>query len=760
VLAINKKLQLIILGLGGGYIATFLVNILFSFLPASINPTRGFDLFFYTLFFKPTMQSYSKLVIIDSNDPTESRSRGEYADMIHRLHQTGAKCVVLNIRFLGERRYDPTGDQALVRSVTEWPEVVLAVDFASNSQPNPLSMMMVKRLALPDSLCENFFPIFVASGLELPFDSLLFVTRHIGHNNVFSQEYHHSPPVISFEQKCYASLPIEIAKIYIESVDSSANTSSWLANLPKDRDGQIWANFIPSYKFRLYSLEEAWAILQHSTDNLFKDTIVIIVNSAIESRVPTPLGAYPRWAILASLTSQLLQNRNIETSILFYPAILSASLVLLSLIWLLFIASRFEKKWHRSRLIFIFGNGLLFLCVFLLLSFGQHWLGVIVPLLAYNVSLLIVTRRYERLIKPSLYIDLVLTILERYGDKYPIQIVSPVGEDQVDASFRSFIEGAQFHRALERLHRLEVNRSEMRWIGNELFNILFSSNSFNILMSSLEIAKQENKKLRIKLRIDSPELVGLPWELMHSDRLPPGFILLHDKLALARYIPFKQRQSKQQSRLPLKILVVISSPHGLVPIDVEAEKKLIQKSLRQLTLGRDVRLKFCETATLEKFRTEFQRHQPDVLHYIGYSDFDQEKLMTFLAFEDEKGELRHVDLESFGSILYESPVKLVVLNNGWGRYGLRQNQTFIEAAQYLMRFGVPAVVAMQFAIPDEFAIIFSKVFYSTLIKHFSVDEAVAEARRAIMLRLGLNRADWAAPVLFTRGQSGNIFESE
>ena len=76
----------------------------------------------------------------------------------------------------------------------------------------------------------------------------------------------------------------------------------------------------------------------------------------------------------------------------------------------------------------------------------------------------------------------------------------------------------------------------------------------------------------------------------------------------------------------------------------------------------------------------------------------------------------------------------------------------------LVKIGVPAVVAMQFKIPDESAIEFSKEFYTTLAETFQVDRAVSEARRKMFINLEAGRIDWGIPVLFIRKDDGIIFD--
>ena len=77
-------------------------------------------------------------------------------------------------------------------------------------------------------------------------------------------------------------------------------------------------------------------------------------------------------------------------------------------------------------------------------------------------------------------------------------------------------------------------------------------------------------------------------------------------------------------------------------------------------------------------------------------------------------------------------------------------------ATTLVAMGVPAVVAMQFSISDEAAIVFAEELFTSLIgRQYPVDAAVAEARKAVFMKV--SEVEWATPVLFLRTDDGLLF---
>ncbi|HJQ94908.1 MAG TPA: CHAT domain-containing protein, partial [Acidimicrobiia bacterium] len=89
--------------------------------------------------------------------------------------------------------------------------------------------------------------------------------------------------------------------------------------------------------------------------------------------------------------------------------------------------------------------------------------------------------------------------------------------------------------------------------------------------------------------------------------------------------------------------------------------------------------------------------------------------------------------------------------------GARTSPTdpFAGTAQSLVQQGIPAVIAMQFEITDEAAILLSHEFYAALSDGYPVDTALGEARKAIFA--SGNEVEWATPVLYMRSANGRIF---
>ncbi len=100
-------------------------------------------------------------------------------------------------------------------------------------------------------------------------------------------------------------------------------------------------------------------------------------------------------------------------------------------------------------------------------------------------------------------------------------------------------------------------------------------------------------------------------------------------------------------------------------------------------------------------------------------------------------------------------LRLVVLNSCLGAKGSADDLRS-GTASVLVRRGVPAVIAMQYEISDTAAVEFSRSLYEAIADEMPVDAAVAEARKAVSLKMS-GTVEWGTPVLLMRSPDGILF---
>ena len=243
----------------------------------------------------------------------------------------------------------------------------------------------------------------------------------------------------------------------------------------------------------------------------------------------------------------------------------------------------------------------------------------------------------------------------------------------------------------------------------------------------------------------SPALLSVPWELLYR---APTFLANQRQTPVVRHLDVAGVPEPPVIDGTVRILGVVANP-----ADTPARRRG-RAAAGRAGGGRGrrpgrVTLDWLEPATPRRLREVLRDGSYHVLHYVGHGDFTPAgEGVLYLEAGDERGG-RHTELDrnELASLLADqTSLRLVVLN---ACDGARTSLTdpFAGVATTLVQLGVPAVVAMQFAISDGAAILFAEELYTNLIgRQTSVDAAVSEARKAIYIEQGT--VEWATPVLF------------
>jgi hypothetical protein len=308
-----------------------------------------------------------------------------------------------------------------------------------------------------------------------------------------------------------------------------------------------------------------------------------------------------------------------------------------------------------------------------------------------------------------------------------------------------------------RARRLESpERQLVRSFGSRLFQAVFSQGVEDVLHSSLQEAIRGGAGLRVRLHLaDAPELADLPWEFLYDPSLQQPVGLSGDA-AIVRYLDLPIAAQPLAVSPPISILVMISSPPDFPQLDVAGEWDRICGALSDLTARGLVSLTRLSQASLASLQRPLRHDQYHIFHFVGHGGFDEQSQDGALVLEDGEGRARLVTGQDLGVMLSgHHTLRLAVLNSCEGARG-SVSDPFSGIAQSLVQQGIPAVVAMQFEISDQAAIIFAEELYAAIADGNPVDAAVGECRRAIFA--GGNDVEWATPVLYMRSPNGQLFQ--
>ena len=250
-------------------------------------------------------------------------------------------------------------------------------------------------------------------------------------------------------------------------------------------------------------------------------------------------------------------------------------------------------------------------------------------------------------------------------------------------------------------------------------------------------------------------MLSVPWELLYRR---PRFFANQRRTPLVRHLETTTLPDAPTIDRTVRILGVVASPADLAQLDVAAERGRVEQAIASVVAHGLVELDWLAPATPRRLREALRDGSYHVLHFVGHSDFTASG-DGVLYLEDSKGGHAPVYGTELANLLADQTrLRLVVLNSC---EGARTTLTdpFAGVATTLVQLGVPAVIAMQFEISDEAAILFAEELYTDLIgRQDPIDAAVAEARKALYIEI--EDTEWATPVLFMADPDVELFHFE
>jgi CHAT domain-containing protein len=332
-------------------------------------------------------------------------------------------------------------------------------------------------------------------------------------------------------------------------------------------------------------------------------------------------------------------------------------------------------------------------------------------------------------------------------------IGSPSG-DTTDAWHLSLDVGAVMDEYHAMQQRAKADKSEYISLGDVLYRALIDGPISRLFYRSAGALQNGDTGLRLRLRIETPELLQIPWELLYS-RDDGGFLSTIKEFSISRYLPVPNPVRLLRINLPLRILVVVSAPTDLPELNFEKEKNNLNEALASLTATQGVELIIEQDARREHLLSRLQNETFHVLHFIGHGGWVKNRGVVALEKVDRTSD--PVDAETFAGILSACPsLRLVTLNAC--DTAKEENKTFSGVGSQLILQGIPAVVAMQEPILDKAAIGFVRHLYGSLAGGDSIDRAMTLTRQQLHLDQSEQPGAFSIPVLYLHAPEGELFQ--
>ena len=296
---------------------------------------------------------------------------------------------------------------------------------------------------------------------------------------------------------------------------------------------------------------------------------------------------------------------------------------------------------------------------------------------------------------------------------------------------------------------LREAEQSVRQLGLELFAALFGQPEIHgLYRASAAIAASQERRLRIVVRIDEPSLASLPWEAMY-DQSAGSYVCRYRELV--RRLPVASVPVPLGAAPPLRVLGVSSSPGN--------EQQLLEQALAGPIKDGLVELFWAPEATWACLHELLLDGRWQVLHFAGSGRFDADQGKGQVALTAAGDRPDFIEADRFTDLLRQAdPMPgLVVLNSSSGATA-SADDLFSSVASALVRGGVSAVAAMQFAISQAASSAFARGLYLAIARGRGVDQAVSSGRIGI-LGTSSRTMEWLTPVLYLRGDRTQLLVS-
>jgi hypothetical protein len=346
------------------------------------------------------------------------------------------------------------------------------------------------------------------------------------------------------------------------------------------------------------------------------------------------------------------------------------------------------------------------------------------------------------------------------SDQYEVALFPPqkLGEP---APVKATLALAAIQEPLRDLEDKEIYVDDLIPLGKQLMDRLLPDGPLRDHLVSAMKNLSADQGLRLRLQTSEPLLQQLPWEYSYL-KIHEGeedrnhFLVVDPRFSLVRHVPLDQPlpDLKPTDLHHLHLLAVFASPASpdFKTLRLKTESGVLERALGDFNVeGVSIEWKpFLVDATLDDLNTALLQ-KPSLFHFSGHGQFkerdDQGSLVLLKDKQDKAPEF--LPAQDLANKLRAAGVRLAVL--GACESSRIQGKTaWTSIAPALVVAGVGAVIAMQYEIEDDKAILFDQAFYSALAAGLTVDEGVSVGRLAVLEKSSDKGVEWGVPTLYMR----------
>ncbi len=348
------------------------------------------------------------------------------------------------------------------------------------------------------------------------------------------------------------------------------------------------------------------------------------------------------------------------------------------------------------------------------------------------------------------------------ANDYLLEAESPSGEASAPAPQRFPFDDDEYQFLARSLRDVQISEPQYATeMGEILRKFLFPAPIQELFSTSLNVSRAQGKegiRVRININEKSGELYQVPWEYCRDDK---SFLALNADTPLVRYMPTNRAPAPISVPDTVKILLAWANPKDLDELEVQSEIDAVKDALAEFVAAGRVVIEELPDVTPNALVSKVRQNPPHIFHFIGHGALLKSGGGALAL---DNGRAAHVllDGDRMLRLFQGDDTKLIILSAcRSGATSDKSNksssaQAFMGLAPKLVWGGLPAVVAMQYDLPNRAARPFMQTLYEFLALGKPLDTAVTEARIGLDFNI-LESPYWGIPVLFMRAPDGNIW---
>lgn len=299
--------------------------------------------------------------------------------------------------------------------------------------------------------------------------------------------------------------------------------------------------------------------------------------------------------------------------------------------------------------------------------------------------------------------------------------------------------------------------SDLTAFGHKLFNYIIRDD-VKRLYGRLPL----DKRVRIHIMTNRPDLQSLPWEFLQDPTGAPG--PWRDR-SVVRIVPTIGRPRPEPIKVTpggdkLKILFVYADPQNQTFVGWPGVKASIERVFSARLPPDFYELKVIRGTPAElvaAFQDNNDRYE--IFQFSGHGDvFGGEGRLLLL--NDTNNQSSPLTASKLATLLNGRGIKLAVLSACLTSAGDAADP-FNVVSEALVSSGIPAVVANQLPVPESSVAAFVGTMYNQLLLTGDIDLAVSTARVRLAIELAVQQfatLEWGIPTLYRHIAGSKIFE--